>query len=98
MKKSIKKGLAVAAACLTLSLSSAAVGKAVEKAQAETSVTAELTPVAEILRQGSKGTDVKEVQRRLKLWGYYKGSVDGRAGPYLRSVGGRCSCIQGFGE
>lgn len=86
MKKSIKKGLAVAAACLTLSLSSAAVGKAVEKAQAETSVTAELTPVAEILRQGSKGTDVKEVQRRLKLWGYYKGSVDGVFGAGTRAA------------
>ena len=76
MKKSIKKGLAVTAACLTLSLSAVAVGNAVERAQAETSVTAELATVAEILRQGSKGADVKEVQRRLKQWGYYKGSVD----------------------
>lgn len=30
-----------------------------------------------VLRQGSKGDEVKEVQRRLKNWGYYKGSVDG---------------------
>ncbi len=29
------------------------------------------------LRQGSTGTMVKEVQSRLKSWGYYKGSVDG---------------------
>ena len=30
-----------------------------------------------VLRQGSKGGEVKEVQRRLKQWGYYSGSVDG---------------------
>ena len=40
MKKSIKKGLVVAAACLTLSLSAVAVGGAVEKARAETSAIA----------------------------------------------------------
>lgn len=32
---------------------------------------------AAVLKQGVKGGEVKEVQRRLKLWGYYKGSVDG---------------------
>lgn len=30
-----------------------------------------------VLRQGSSGGEVKEVQRRLKNWGYYSGSVDG---------------------
>ena len=30
-----------------------------------------------VLRQGAKGGEVKEVQRRLKLWGYYNGTVDG---------------------
>lgn len=30
-----------------------------------------------VLKQGSKGGEVKEVQRRLKQWGYYDGSVDG---------------------
>lgn len=30
-----------------------------------------------ILKQGSQGNEVKEVQRRLKQWGYYKGAVDG---------------------
>lgn len=33
-------------------------------------------PVA-ILKQGSKGGEVKEVQRRLKEWGYYSGTIDG---------------------
>ncbi len=35
------------------------------------------TFTAAILRQGSSGGEVKEVQRRLKNWGYYTGSVDG---------------------
>ena len=30
-----------------------------------------------VLKNGSRGTDVKNVQTRLKNWGYYKGSVDG---------------------
>lgn len=29
------------------------------------------------LRQGDTGNDVKEVQRKLKQWGYYTGAVDG---------------------
>ena len=35
---------------------------------------------AAILRQGSSGSEVKEMQRRLKMWGYYSGSVDGKFG------------------
>ena len=85
MKKSIKKGLAVAAACLTLSLTAVGVSQAVTTA--DEGVCAEQTiAVAGILRQGSKGSDVKEVQRRLKLWGYYKGSVDGVFGAGTRSA------------
>ena len=30
-----------------------------------------------VLKQGSKGGEVREVQRRLKTWGYYNGVVDG---------------------
>lgn len=30
-----------------------------------------------ILKQGATGGEVKEVQRRLKDWGYYSGTVDG---------------------
>ena len=36
-----------------------------------------IAEAAAILRQGAKGNEVKEVQRRLKLWGYYNGAVDG---------------------
>ena len=32
---------------------------------------------ATVLKQGSKGADVKTLQRKLKNWGYYTGSVDG---------------------
>lgn len=32
---------------------------------------------AAVLKTGSKGGEVKEVQRRLKQWGYYKGEADG---------------------
>ncbi len=41
---------------------------------AEFSVDAEM---AAVLKQGSKGGEVKEVQRRLKQWGYYSGEADG---------------------
>lgn len=30
-----------------------------------------------VLRQGASGGEVKELQRRLKMWGYYNGAVDG---------------------
>lgn len=36
---------------------------------------------AAVLKQGARGGEVKEVQRRLKNWGYYDGSVDGIYGP-----------------
>lgn len=32
---------------------------------------------AAVLKQGATGGEVKELQRRLKAWGYYDGSVDG---------------------
>lgn len=41
---------------------------------------------AAILRQGARGSEVKEVQRRLKQWGYYNGSVDGVFGTGTRSA------------
>ena len=37
----------------------------------------ELAIETAVLRQGSTGAEVKEVQRRLKNWGYYTGAVDG---------------------
>ena len=77
MKKSIKKGLVAMAACLALSVSVAtAVGQfAQDSVCAEQN--SETVLQAAVLRQGSKGSEVREVQRRLKLWGYYNGAVDG---------------------
>lgn len=34
-----------------------------------------------VLKQGATGGEVKELQRRLKQWGYYSGAVDGIYGP-----------------
>ncbi len=85
MKKSIKKGLAISAACLALSLSAVAVGKTVEK-QTAPSAQSQTATAAAVLRQGAKGGEVKEVQRRLKMWGYYSGSVDGVFGAGTRAA------------
>ena len=41
---------------------------------------------AAILKQGATGSEVKEVQRRLKNWGYYTGSVDGVFGAGTRKA------------
>ena len=47
------------------------------EAQAAGADAAEAVVAAAVLRQGSTGGEVKEVQRRLKNWGYYSGAVDG---------------------
>ena len=52
----------------------------VEDENAQTSL------AAAVLRQGDKGGEVKEVQRRLKNWGYYTGSVDGVFGAGTRAA------------
>ena len=40
-------------------------------------VTLPFTGVAAVYRQGSRGTEVRTIQTKLKRWGYYTGSVDG---------------------
>lgn len=35
---------------------------------------------AAISYYGSKGSEVTEIQKRLKAWGYYKGAIDGKYG------------------
>ena len=42
-----------------------------------TGMTEEEAAWAAVLSKGSKGGEVKEVQTRLKRWGYYNGSIDG---------------------
>ena len=50
------------------------------------SVMEEMAVETAVLRQGSKGDEVKEMQRRLKQWGYYNGSVDGVFGVATRTA------------
>lgn len=75
----MKKFLAIGALTLALTASAAASVTAIavshEREAAETAI--ELSVETAVLRQGSQGGEVKEVQRRLKQWGYYSGAVDG---------------------
>lgn len=41
---------------------------------------------ASVLKEGSRGNDVKTVQDKLRRWGYYKGSVDGIYGPKTKEA------------
>ncbi len=76
MKKSLKTIALTAALGVTLALPVAALGAKKAAAERELSSVEQTLEVA-VLKQGSSGGEVKEVQRRLKLWGYYNGSVDG---------------------
>ena len=72
MKKALKAGIALAAT-MALFAGYTAVNW---QSQPEAYPAAEVVETA-VLRQGSTGGEVKEVQRRLKMWGYYSGEVDG---------------------
>ncbi len=88
MKKSTKTKLVVAAiACgLAFTASAAAIKTASHDGASVLSAQVETAERVAILRQGSKGSEVREVQRRLKLWGYYNGGVDGVFGAGTRSA------------
>lgn len=80
MKKSMKKRVLLVAAACTLTIGAATVGGAALRANVNNTpqaVAIEKTVETAVLKQGSKGSEVKEMQRRLKLWGYYNGAVDG---------------------
>lgn len=72
----MKKGLMIGAMAFALIGSVAAGTTALVSAQEPTVAEFAVAPAA-VLRQGSTGGEVKEVQRRLKNWGYYSGAVDG---------------------
>ncbi len=44
------------------------------------------TTYAAVIQQGNSGNTVKTIQRKLKNWGYYKGSVDGIFGSQTRDA------------
>ena len=77
MKKALITGIAA-----VILASAAGVGAVVATAE-HTGAQDASFPCAQVavLRQGATGGEVKEVQRRLKNWGYYNGSVDGIYGP-----------------
>lgn len=72
----MKKGLMIGAMALVLA-GSVTAGTLAIAAQQEPAATEFAIVEAAVLRQGSSGGEVKEVQRRLKNWGYYAGAVDG---------------------
>ncbi len=91
MKKSTKTKIALTAAACALTLSATAAIIKTTSLDGNATLSAQTQAVegvvsAAILKQGSNGSEVKEVQRRLKLWGYYKGSVDGVFGAGTRSA------------
>lgn len=87
MKKSIKKGVLIAALAAAFTLpATIGVGASFTKTEESAITQVEAVLSAATLRQGSKGDEVKEVQRRLKKWGYYNGSVDGVFGAGTRAA------------
>ncbi|MBQ8323108.1 MAG: spore cortex-lytic enzyme [Clostridia bacterium] len=76
MKKSIRKGMIALAAVFAFTLAATTVACTATNDSESTALATEVAETA-VLKQGSTGGEVKEVQRRLKLWGYYNGSVDG---------------------
>lgn len=76
MKKSIKTIALTAALGVALALPATVLGVKNAAAELQT-VGVEETLQAAVLKQGSSGGEVKQVQKKLKQWGYYKGGVDG---------------------
>lgn len=81
MKKFLKTGLLAAAIAAGLASAAAIPAYAFRNSPDADFVAESLLPdeseEAAVLRAGSTGGEVKEVQRRLKQWGYYSGEVDG---------------------
>lgn len=74
----MKKALSIALA--TLSAAAVCAGAAT-LATGSADYFSQPAAYAAVLRQGARGGEVEEVQRRLKNWGYYDGNVDGIYGP-----------------
>ncbi len=86
MRKSIKKAVLTAAITGLTLCSSAAIGVKLSKPDIAIAEYTQAAVQAAVLKTGSSGGEVKEVQRRLKLWGYYKGAVDGQFGAGTKSA------------
>lgn len=77
MKKSIKKATLIALlSAFVIPTAVGSVCQAVAGAERERAQSEAVLETA-VLKQGSKNDEVREMQRRLKNWGYYQGQVDG---------------------
>ena len=87
MKKSIRRG-ALAAMLLAGAIAAGAAGAAavLPGHTVDTAIVGMQAAEAAVLKKGSTGGEVKEVQRRLKEWGYYTGNVDGIFGSGTRAA------------
>lgn len=87
MKRSKRVAIAAASLGAFAAVAAVAAPKArAEQAYAVAQAQEEDCIVVAILKKGSKGDEVKEVQRRLKKWGYYSGNVDGVFGNGTRAA------------
>ena len=89
MKALKKKGVRVGVAALALAfcaIAGSTLNNTGEQAMHVATPQIESIQEAGILKQGSSGSEVREVQRRLKSWGYYSGSVDGVFGKATRTA------------
>ncbi|MBE7085048.1 MAG: spore cortex-lytic enzyme [Clostridiales bacterium] len=77
MKKKTRKIALLVALGLGFGLSATVGGLSVAETHAQPVCEESVAIETAVLKQGVKGEEVKEVQRRLKNWGYYNGSVDG---------------------
>ena len=77
MKKKTRKIALLVALGLGFGLSATVGGLSVAETHAQPVCEESVAIETAVLKQGVKGGEVKEVQRRLKNWGYYNGSVDG---------------------
>ena len=84
MKKT-KRKIAIVLATLAVLMTTAIAVKTVGGERTQESEIIVTLPTA-VLKNGSRGSEVKEVQRKLKLWGYYNGSVDGVFGKGTRDA------------
>ena len=73
MKKGLRLGVLALAVTAVGSVATLFAANNVATYREETA----LVQTVAVLRQGSQGNEVKEVQRRLREWGYYSGAVDG---------------------
>ncbi|MDR1906467.1 MAG: spore cortex-lytic enzyme [Clostridiales bacterium] len=75
----MSKGIKIFALCCVIALigAYAVVFSDVLFVGTDAGASSEEAVYAAALKQGSRGEDVKSVQKKLKNWGYYSGSIDG---------------------